>query len=439
MFYADDGSLLANDTCDLHKLCAVLDLFCRRSGMRVNVAPGKTEMMIFGVSDERRIALKAANSFHLGGQPVRYTHQYTYLGCLLHEKTYFQPDFAKRKSQMFVKTLALRRALDHLNAARSLSLGFRLYDVQVRPSALYGSCVWGTRYTTSDPQSAHVFNGAEKRHLAFIRSWCHLRGHEPKWLVYRHLGRLPLHYFWWRDIVRFFNALHRLPVDSIWRKMMIDSEVHGQTQSGKSCWAGHITTFLRNVGYRGLTTPRQRIDEDIVLACLLRQYDAVWHGLDLGPRQPGGRTRFATYYHWLDSGHWLRRPKYLLADLPAPATCTYMRFMLGSHSLGVNEGRWQDARPQADRICRRCAMHCIDDERHLVFECPQLQYIREQWPELFSEQARSGMKAFFNQEDKLSVCRFVLQCLREYEKLASGDPAEVVVICDEWPDDYDSD
>ncbi|KAK9808510.1 hypothetical protein WJX73_003231 [Symbiochloris irregularis] len=98
--------------------------------MRVNVAPGKTEMMIFGVSDERRIALKAANSFHLGGQPVRYTHQYTYLGCLLHEKTYFQPDFAKRKSQMFVKTLALRRALDHLNAARSLSLGFRLYDVQ---------------------------------------------------------------------------------------------------------------------------------------------------------------------------------------------------------------------------------------------------------------------------------------------------------------------
>ncbi|KAK9808511.1 hypothetical protein WJX73_003231 [Symbiochloris irregularis] len=119
--------------------------------MRVNVAPGKTEMMIFGVSDERRIALKAANSFHLGGQPVRYTHQYTYLGCLLHEKTYFQPDFAKRKSQMFVKTLALRRALDHLNAARSLSLGFRLYDVQVRPSALYGSCVWGTRGRTAQP------------------------------------------------------------------------------------------------------------------------------------------------------------------------------------------------------------------------------------------------------------------------------------------------
>ena len=404
--------------------------------MRVNLAPGKTEMMIFGVSDERRQALKAESSFMLGGHPVRYTHQYTYLGCLIHEKTYFKADFAKRKSQLFVKTLAMRRALDQLGAARSLSLGFRLYDVQVRPAALYGSCVWGTNYRCCNPYSSHVFNEAEKRHLAFIRSWCHLRGQEPKWLMYRHLGRLPLHYYWWRDIVRFLNALHCLPATSIWRRMMIDSEVSAQNVTGKNCWGGQLCTFLRNVGYRGLTTPNQRVDEKIVLECLLRKYDAVWQDLELGPRMPGGKTRFATYYRWLDSGFWLRRPKYLLADHPAPAACTYMRFMLGTHRLGVNQGRWQQ--DQADRICRRCAMHCIDDEKHLVYECPQMQFIRDAWPELFVRRADFSMKAFFNQKDQHGVFRFVLACLHHHAK-GSGNAAENVVICDELPDGFDSD
>jgi hypothetical protein len=399
--------------------------------------------MVFGVSNARRSALQSAHTFQLGGHPVRYTRQYTYLGCVIHESTYFKADFAKRKSQLFIKTLSLRRALDRLGAARSLSLGFRLYDVQVRPSAVYGSCVWGTRFCNAAPMSAHVLNEAEHRHLCFIKSWCHLRGHEPKWLIYRHLGRLPLHYFWWRDIVRFVNALHCLPAASIWRKMMLDSESSARLGIGKNFWAGQIVRFLTSVGYRGVTTPQQRVDEKLVMACVLRQYDTVWQNLAEDPRQSVGRTRFVTYHRWLDTGTWLSRPKYLLSDHPAPATCAFMRFMLGSHRLGVNEGRWQEGgyQPHADRICRRCAMHCVDDERHLVFECPQLQYIRDMWPQLFLQQAGHDMQAFFGQRNHRDVFSFVLLCLREYEKLSSGDPAHNVQLegLQEWPDSYDSD
>ena len=172
------------------------------------------------------------------------------------------------------------------------------------------------------------------------------------------------------------------------------------------------------------------------MECLLRKYDAVWQDLELGPRMPGGKTRFATYYRWLDSGFWLRRPRYLLADHPAPAACTYMRFVLGTHRLGVNQGRWQQ--DQADRICRRCAMHCIDDEKHLVYECPQMQFIRDAWPELFVRRADFSMKAFFNQKDQHGVFRFVLACLHHHAK-GSGNAAENVVICDELPDGFDSD
>ena len=99
-------------------------------------------------------------------------------------------------------------------------------------------------------------------------------------------------------------------------------------------------------------------------------------------------------------------------------------------------GRWQQ--DQADRICRRCAMHCIDDEKHLVYECPQMQFIRDAWPELFVRRADFSMKAFFNQKDQHGVFRFVLACLHHHAK-GSGNAAENVVICDELPDGFDSD
>ena len=179
------------------------------------------------------------------------------------------------------------------------------------------------------------------------------------------------------------------------------------------------------------------------MACLLWQYDVVWRGLALDPRQTADRTRFVTYFRWLDTGPWLSRPKYLLSDHSASATGVFMRFMLGSHRLAVNEGRWQDGgyRPHADRICRRCAMHSVDDEQHLVFECPQLQYIRDVWPELFSRRASQSMKSFFGQRNHCGVFSFVIRCLQEYDKLSGCDPAHDVWLEEvhEWPNAYDSD
>ena len=49
----------------------------------------------------------------------------------------------------------------------------RMYDVKVRPSATYGSCVWATRFhmvLMVQPDSSVCRNELEKRHLDFIRS-----------------------------------------------------------------------------------------------------------------------------------------------------------------------------------------------------------------------------------------------------------------------------
>ena len=49
LVYADNGLLLSTDYVGMHKCCACLDVFYKQSHMRLNMEPGKTEMIIFGV------------------------------------------------------------------------------------------------------------------------------------------------------------------------------------------------------------------------------------------------------------------------------------------------------------------------------------------------------------------------------------------------------
>ena len=184
----------------------------------------------------------------------------------------------------------------------------------------------------------------------------------------------------------------------------------------KKCWAGELAQFLRNLGYRSRPDGPALIDEDGALDALRAKYDDVWQGLPRYPRQAADRVRFATYFAWFDGGQWLRRPPYLFFDLSARATCTYMRFRLGTHNLQVNLGRWERPRPRCQRMCERCAMHVVDDERHLVFECSAFEGLRLARRHLFSAAVGENMKAFMAQGDQRGVVCFVLSCLRALDQ-----------------------
>ena len=60
---------------------------------------------------------------------------------------------------------------------------------------------------------------------------------------------------------------------------------------------------------------------------------------------------------------------------------------------------------------------------HLVFECPEVQCFREQWPHLF--QGPQTMLAFMWQDDLIGVAKFVNACLHKMnpsEGQASDQP-----------------
>ena len=201
--------------------------------------------------------------------------------------------------------------------------------------------------------------------------------------------------------------------------MLSDSQ--SSFQEGRTCWAGQVAQFLRNVGFQFSLDCHNIIDEEGALQALCAKYYEVWDGLCRLPREAPDRAKLTTYFAWFDSGSWLRRPSYLFFDFSAAVTCTYMRFRLGSHNLQVEVGRWHNRRPRCQRLCERCAMRVVDDERHLVFECPAFESIRAARQNLFSAQVGLDMGRFMRQRDQQGVFWCVLNCLREVKDLADVD------------------
>ena len=278
-------------------------------------------------------------------------------------------------------------------------------------------------------KSVAIMNDVERQHVTFLRSWCHLRESESRWLVYRELGRLPFHYYWWRDIVRFANRVAALPQHSIWREAFCDNL--DNAIAGKKCWFSDLHRFLCNIGYDSSQGTRHFIDEQRVLDLLCAQYDAVWQGLPASPLQAHVRSKFTTYYRWMDRGAWLDRPPYLFLDRSASESCTYLRYRLGSHCLQIDLGRWFEKRPRAHRICPRCSMHQVDDEWHMIFECSALASLRAAHQGLFGPEVGHDVHAFMAQEDQRSLFRFIVKCMRIVVHAArTVDTVSVVPVVD---------
>ena len=63
--------------------------------------------------------------------------------------------------------------------------------------------------------------------------------------------------------------------------------------------------------------------------------------------------------------------------------------------------------PRWGRACQSCARGTLDDERHLIFECPELRCFREQWSHPFERLQTIAMQAFMCQYDLIGVARFI--------------------------------
>ena len=184
---------------------------------------------------------------------------------------------------------------------------------------------------------------------------------------------------------------------------------------------------LRRIGY-------EFVEVDAVMQLLDAHAMQVWDDIDICPRtRPSRNATLCTYYRWFAGPDCLRHPCQLLQQ-PLRARCLrlLLRFRMGCHSLPNVSGRWARV-PRAQRVCLHCAQQIIGDERHLVFECPALQFLRDRYSGLFSA-AIQTMRQFMWQLDIVSVAHFVMDCFDHLDAVSTSNiPGRLELMCNFLP------
>lgn len=160
------------------------------------------------------------------------------------------------------------------------------------------------------------------------------------------------------------------------------------------------------------------LDSHGFMTRLAQQQHDVWGGLHVSPRAaPSSGAKLCTYHNWFGRpGKFSAIPYY---DLPLSITRlrALMQFRMGSHGLPIEQGRF--VRPQLPRHLRRCTLCStlsVGDERHYLFECPELHMARVQYSSLFHD-AQDSMRSLVWHKDQKSVSQFLAAVLHRIETL----------------------
>jgi hypothetical protein len=401
--YADDVALLSQHAAGLQDLIDAAKAFCTQVGMRISAQ--KTFVMVFGAMSERF-------AWTCGGQPVQCVDSGKYLGVQLSSVAGMSGTCALLHQKMWAAWALLRRQLAGLNCAASLGLQLSVYQACIPPVASYASELWGHRPLSASLRADR--DRLDQSHALILRRIAGLRRTVPAAIVFSEVGQVSLTHLWWVRRVRFWNTLACQP-DASLHKLVTLSDCSDAVSHGVRNWAHAFMRGLRDLGYSFIIRcdAMDVVDLGRVQQLLHVRAAQQWQGLHVCPRTcPSPRARLCTYHRWF------ARPSFAPSALPRHAArlqCSagtlrrFLRFRAGCHGLPVDVGRGTGV-PRLQRVCTKCHGPAVCDERHVVFECPALQHLRDKYSRLFSGSGQT-MQQFMWQSDIVGVVYYVRDSL----------------------------
>ena len=110
----------------------------------------------------------------------------------------------------------------------------------------------------------------------------------------------------------------------------------------------------------------------------------------------------------LDNGKPITEAAWDIVGISLLTMCPIIRLTSAAHIWGLSVS-----------LCRLCATNALNDEKHLVFECPELECFSQRWSHLF--QGPRTMTAFMWQDDNIGIARFINVCLRKTREGQTSD------------------
>jgi hypothetical protein len=420
LLYADDIVFLASTQAELQQLLDIFSDFCTTSELTVNLA--KTEVLVFSRS---RVGVKA--NIYYRQQLVPQKTKYKYLGIIFTAThgAKFGGEALLGAARHALFALEKQIRLDNITNPQT---AFHLFDALVAPILLYGSEIWGCYGKAVE---------ADALHIGFLKRILRLPYATDTLTVLSESGRLPMHVKLAEAQARFWQRLHALADTT--RLLHLAFTAHRQLMQKKpKCWGIASYAFISNIiDIDNISEPppsasavRTSAQRRLNLALSEPVYMGISDHRDLYTNpilyQHAEHERRRTYARWF----WTGGGRAAAMDIQdAAARRELTRFRLGAHGLQVTKAAWASGgnMDRINRLCKCCSMGIVEDEVHLIFECPLYDDIRQRFGSLFrSFSVANGdgyftiifdsstevmMQRFMRQANQLSVAKFVRKCM----------------------------
>ena len=388
LFYADDLALVARSQAGLQSQMDLLQEYSEKWQLTVNVA--KTRAIVFQVT--RSAAAQLELTYR--GSSVEAVDSFCYLGMVFQSTAPFSDAGLVRAATGQRSALAMSRRCRELGIQDPV-MRMRLFDVLVRPVMMYGIEVWGPH--SLGQLDAHF----EREHRSFLRRLLGVRDSTPSAVVLAELGRYPLMVLATVQVCKYWNRLLAMGNDRLVHLAFLESvklAALPTRHAVRASWAAQVASLLAVTPL--LPTEPRRIDIKATLSQLQRRY--------LTSVSESALPKVQSYIGQIAAplliGTYHVSP--YLKEVTSRVQLRHLaQLRTGSHRLRVETGRWERPRlPRQERICLRCESGDVDDEHHLVFDCPAVQELREEHAGLFA--ASEDLRSFLEQES-LQVAAFV--------------------------------
>ncbi len=183
------------------------------------------------------------------------------------------------------------------------------------------------------------------------------------------LGRFPLCFRWWQQILLYHNRINDLSDNE---RLIKCAFVEGMHDPAHLFWSHKVHNWLQGQS-EGLGI-EDEVDMGPVIGSAKIQYAQTWHQNSLSS---------VARYQPLQPEYVLA--PYLSAVKGFKSQKLISRFRCGCHGLHVDTGRLLPLAQQVPRQQRRifCASGSAEDEHHFVFDCPAYCAIRKKFTNIF--------------------------------------------------------
>lgn len=351
LLYADDLTLIAESEDDLQQLLDVLAGWCEDNVMTINI--DKTKVIHFRNPSKVRTVF----SFSCANQRIDVISSYRYLGLVMDEHLNYD---ITAKAVANAASRALGLVISKFKSAGGLpySVYTKLYDTIVWPTINYGACIWGTKEYS-------CINAVQNRACRFFLG---VGKYAPNNGVNGDMGWMPPIIKQWKCVLRNYFRLKGMSENRINKQVfrwMCD-------KSNLNCknWNFRVRKQLE-LYHLNDEDGRAVYKNEILMFELFKDEWKTKVESDRGIR-PNQANKLRTYRKFKSE---YGTEHYVKSVMSRSNRSAIAKFRCGVAPIRIETGRFERL-PVDQRLCFQCS-ECIEDELHVLTECPLYQDLRD--------------------------------------------------------------